>query len=41
MLIELPDFKIGDEFKISKTTLHEKAIQPPKLYSEADLLSAI
>jgi len=41
MLIELPEFKIGDELKISKVELVEKTTQPPKLYSEADVLSAM
>ncbi|KYH06691.1 DNA topoisomerase III [Chryseobacterium cucumeris] len=40
-LTELPEFKIGDELKISKTELLEKVTQPPKLYTEADLLSAM
>ena len=33
--------KIGDELKISQAELQEKITQPPKLYSEADLLSAM
>lgn len=41
VLTELPEFKIGDELKISKTELLEKTTQPPKLYTEADLLSAM
>lgn len=41
MLIELPEFKIGDELKISKVEFVEKTTQPPKLYSEADVLSAM
>jgi DNA topoisomerase-3 len=41
VLAELPEFKIGDELKISKTELLEKTTQPPKLYTEADLLSAM
>lgn len=41
VLTELPEFKIGDELKISKTDLLEKITQPPKLYTEADLLSAM
>ncbi|AZA92972.1 DNA topoisomerase 3 [Chryseobacterium nakagawai] len=41
VLTELPEFKIGDELKISKTDLLEKTTQPPKLYTEADLLSAM
>ncbi|SHG08476.1 type IA DNA topoisomerase [Chryseobacterium vrystaatense] len=40
-LTELPEFKIGDELKISKTELLEKITQPPKLYTEADLLSVM
>ncbi len=40
-LTELPELKIGDELKISKTELLEKTTQPPKLYTEADLLSAM
>lgn len=40
-LTELPEFKIGDELKISKTELLEKVTQAPKLYTEADLLSAM
>ncbi|MGE8535762.1 MAG: DNA topoisomerase 3 [Chryseobacterium sp.] len=40
-LTELPELKIGDELKISKTDLLEKTTQPPKLYTEADLLSAM
>lgn len=40
-LTELPEFKIGDELKTSKTELLEKVTQPPKLYTEADLLSAM
>jgi len=40
-LIDLPEFKIGDELKISQADLQEKTTQPPKLYTEADLLSAM
>lgn len=40
-LIDLPEMKIGDELKISQADLQEKTTQPPKLYSEADLLSAM
>lgn len=40
-LTKLPEFKIGDELKISKTELLKKTTQPPKLYTEADLLSAM
>ncbi|WP_265131034.1 type IA DNA topoisomerase [Chryseobacterium oranimense] len=41
VLTELPEFKIGDELKISKTELLEKVTQPPRLFTEADLLSAM
>lgn len=40
-LIELPEFKKGDELKISSTELQEKLTSPPKLYTEADLLFAM
>ena len=40
-LIELPEFKKRDELKISSTELQEKLTSPPKLYTEADLLSAM
>lgn len=40
-LIELPEFKVGDILKISQADLQEKITQPPKLYTEADLLSAM
>ena len=40
-LIELPEFKKGDELKISSTELKEKLTSPPKFYTEADLLSAM
>lgn len=40
-LIELPEFKKGDELKISTAELQEKLTYPPKLYTEADLLSAM
>lgn len=40
-LKELPEFSIGDELKISQAELQEKTTQPPKLYTEADLLSAM
>lgn len=40
-LIDLPEFKIGDELKISQLGLQEKTTRTPKLYSEADLLSAM
>ena len=41
ILIDLPELKIGDELKISQAELQEKTTKPPKLYSEADLLSAM
>lgn len=41
MLIDLPELKTGDELKISKAELQEKTTVPPKLYTEADLLSAM
>ncbi|MFC4163390.1 DNA topoisomerase 3 [Epilithonimonas zeae] len=40
-LIELPEFKKDDELKISTAKLQEKLTSPPKLYTEADLLSAM
>lgn len=40
-LIDLPEFKIGDELKISNAELQEKTTTPPQLYTEADLLSAM
>ncbi|UZT98003.1 DNA topoisomerase 3 [Chryseobacterium fluminis] len=40
-LIDLPEFKIGDELKISNAELQKKTTTPPKLYTEADLLSAM
>lgn len=40
-LIDLPELKIGDELKISQADIQEKVTQAPKLYSEADLLSAM
>lgn len=40
-LAELPEFKIGDELKISTTEVLEKTTQPPKLFTEADLLAAM
>lgn len=40
-LIELPEFKKGNELKISSANLQEKLTSPPKLYTEADLLSAM
>lgn len=41
ILIDLPELKIGDELKISQADLQEKTTRPPKLFSEADLLSAM
>ncbi|AZB30287.1 type IA DNA topoisomerase [Chryseobacterium balustinum] len=41
LLLELPEFKKGEELKISKTELLEKQTYPPKLFTEADLLSAM
>lgn len=41
MLIDLPELKTGDELKISNAELQEKTTVPPKLYTEADLLSAM
>lgn len=40
-LMNLPELKAGDELKISQTELQKKNTQPPKLYTEADLLSAM
>lgn len=40
-LIDLPEMKVGDELKISQADLKEKTTQAPKLYTEADLLSAM
>ncbi|MDN5395617.1 MAG: DNA topoisomerase 3, partial [Chryseobacterium sp.] len=40
-LIDLPELKTGDELKISQAELQEKTTQAPKLYNEADLLSAM
>jgi len=40
-IIEFPEFKKGDELKISTAELQEKLTSPPKLYTEADLLSAM
>lgn len=40
-LIDLPEFKTGNELKISNAELQEKVTTPPKLYTEADLLSAM
>ncbi|MDR6370906.1 DNA topoisomerase-3 [Chryseobacterium bernardetii] len=40
-LFELPEFKTGDELKISETRLLEKTAMPLQLYTEADLLSAM
>lgn len=41
ILTDLPELKIGDELKISQASIQEKVSQPPKLYTEADLLSAM
>jgi len=41
VLIDLPELKSGDELKISRAELQEKITRPPKLYTEADLLSAM
>jgi DNA topoisomerase-3 len=41
ILTEFPDLKIGDELKISHSEIHEKETQPLKLYTEADVLSAM
>jgi len=40
-LVDLPELKTGDELKISNAELQEKTTTPPKLYTEADLLSAM
>ncbi len=40
-LKDLPEFTICEELKISQVELQEKTTQPPKLYTEADLLSAM
>ncbi len=37
----LPDMKEGDEVKLVKASLSEKKTKPPKLYTEASLLSAM
>ena len=41
LLNELPDLNTGDELKIFKTEILELKTQPAKLYTEADLLSAM
>lgn len=41
VLLELPEFKKGEELKISTTELLGKLTNPPKLFTEADLLSAM
>lgn len=41
VLMDLPQLKAGDELKISRAELQEKLTWPPKLYTEADLLSAM
>lgn len=40
-LADLPELKIGDELKISQSEILEKNTQPLKLYTEADVLSAM
>lgn len=40
-LIDIPELKVGNELKISNAELQEKTTTPPKLYTEADLLSAM
>lgn len=40
-LVELPVFNNGDLLKISNTKILQKTNQPPSLYTEADLLSAM
>ena len=40
-LLDLPELKLGDELKISNAALQEKHTVAPKLYTEADLLSAL
>lgn len=41
ILMDLPQLKTGDELKISRAELQERQTRPPKLYNEADLLSAM
>lgn len=41
ILTEFPDVKIGDELKISHLEIQEKSTQPAKLFTEADVLSAM
>lgn len=38
---ELPELKVGDELKIKEATVLEKKTNPPMLYTEAGLLSAM
>lgn len=38
-MIALPDFKKGDELRISSVVLHENVTCSPKLHTEAELLS--
>src|SRR5690606_31191905 len=38
---ELPELKIGDELKIKEASVLEKKTNPPVLYTEAGLLSAM
>jgi len=38
---ELPELKVGDELKIKEASVLEKKTQPPVLYTEAGLLSAM
>ncbi|MBW8523863.1 DNA topoisomerase 3 [Chryseobacterium chendengshani] len=40
-LADFPELKIGDELKISKSEILDKVTQPLKLYTEADVLSAM
>lgn len=40
-LLDLPELKIGDELRISNAALQEKHTVAPKLYTEADLLTAM
>ncbi|MBD8082800.1 type IA DNA topoisomerase [Chryseobacterium caseinilyticum] len=41
ILFEFPDVKTGDDLKISHLEIQEKSTQPAKLYTEADVLSAM
>src|SRR5690606_29492220 len=38
---ELPELKVGDELKIKEASVLEKKTEPPVLYTEAGLLSAM